>query len=67
MGEENTRELVGAAAGLALWAGPAVVAVTTVMVLIGAGAHLFAALAFALVLGTLASAAVMWLLPLLRD
>ena len=65
--EENARELVGAATGLALWAGPAVVAVTTVVVLAGAGAHLLAALAFALALGALAAVAVMGLLPFLRD
>ena len=65
--EENTRELVGAAAGLALWPGPAVVAVTTVVVLAGAGAHLSSALAFALALGALAVVAVMGLLPFLRD
>ena len=53
MRDENTRELVGVAAGLALWAGPSVVAVTTVAVLASVGVHLFAVLALALVLSTL--------------
>ena len=67
MRDENTRGLTGMAAGLALWAGPGIVAVTTIGVLVSVGAHLFAALALALVLSTLAAAAITWLLPLLRD
>ena len=67
MSEENLRELVGAGAGLALWAGPAVVAAMTVAVLASVGAHLVVALACALVLGGLAALVVMRLLPLLRD
>ncbi len=57
--EEPTRELVGAAAGLALWAGPAVVAVTTLAVLASVGTHLLPALAIALMLGGLAAYAVL--------
>ena len=67
MEEENTRELVGAVAGLALWAGPAVLAVTTLAVLASVGTHLLTALAIALMLGGLAAVVVMTLLPLLRD
>ena len=67
MREENLRELIGAAAGLALWAGPAVVAAMTVAVLASVGAHLVVALALALVLGGLAAVVVMQLLPVLRD